>query len=124
MANQSANSAEKGRAQREERRITLSRYPGPRGGQCSAMQTLSWLGVSHTVNREDMIMIKPTTLRQLAIGVSLPTFAVSPAVAKATIYMPSRVAARMLGGTAFERVVPMRVDESADMQSAERLKAG
>jgi hypothetical protein len=88
------------------------------------MPTLSWLGVSHIVNREDMIMIKPTTLRQLAIGVSLPTFAVSPAVAKATIYMPSRVAARMLGGTAFERVVPMRVDESADMQSAERLKAG
>lgn len=44
-------------------------------------------------------MIKPALLRHIAIhGVSLPTFAVSPAVAKATVYMPSQVAARMLGG--------------------------
>ena len=48
-------------------------------------------------------MIKPTTLRQIAIGVSLPTFAISPAVAKATIYMPSQVAARVLGGRSAER---------------------
>ena len=44
-------------------------------------------------------MLNPKTLRHLAVyGVSLPTFAVSPAVAKATVYMPSQVAARMLGG--------------------------
>jgi hypothetical protein len=46
-------------------------------------------------------MINPKLLRNLAVyGVSLPTFAAPPAVAKATIYMPSHVAARMLGGRA------------------------
>ncbi len=46
-------------------------------------------------------MNKPTLLRHIALyGISLPTFAVSPAVAKATVYMPSHVAARMLGGRA------------------------
>ncbi len=44
-------------------------------------------------------MINPKLFRHIAVyGVSLPTFAVSPAVAKATVYMPSQVAARMLGG--------------------------
>ena len=44
-------------------------------------------------------MIKPKLLPHVAnYGVSLPTFAVSPAVAKATVYLPSQVAARMLGG--------------------------
>ena len=44
-------------------------------------------------------MINNRVLRQVAVyGVSLPTFAVSPSVAKATVYMPSQVAARMLGG--------------------------
>lgn len=39
------------------------------------------------------------TLRHLAVyGISLPTFAVSPSVAKATVYMPSQVAARVFGG--------------------------
>ena len=43
-------------------------------------------------------MIKPKTLLQLAAySVSLPTFAVSPFVAKATVYMPSSVAAQRLG---------------------------
>lgn len=46
-------------------------------------------------------MKKPTLLRHIALyGISLPTFAISPAVAKATVYMPSHVAARMLGGRA------------------------
>ena len=46
-------------------------------------------------------MIKPKLLRQVAMyGISLPTLAASPAVAKATVYMPSHVAARMLGGRA------------------------
>lgn len=40
-----------------------------------------------------------TTLRHVAVyGISLPTFAVSPSVAKATVYMPSQVAARVFGG--------------------------
>ena len=43
-------------------------------------------------------MIKPTVRQFVASGVSLPTFAVSPAVAKATVYMPSQVAARVFGG--------------------------
>ena len=44
-------------------------------------------------------MIKPKLLRHIAVyGVSRPTFAVAPTVAKATVYMPSHVAARMLGG--------------------------
>lgn len=39
------------------------------------------------------------SLRHIAVyGISLPTFAVSPSVAKGTVYMPSQVAARMLGG--------------------------
>ena len=43
-------------------------------------------------------MINPKTLLQLAAySVSLPTFAASPSVAKATIYMPSSVAAQRLG---------------------------
>ena len=46
-------------------------------------------------------MKKPTLLLHIAMsGISLPTFAVSPAVAKATVYMPSHIAARMLGGRA------------------------
>lgn len=44
-------------------------------------------------------MINNKTLRHIAVyGVSLPTFAVSPSVAKATVYMPSQVAARVFGG--------------------------
>ena len=44
-------------------------------------------------------MINQKAIRHIAVyGVSLPTFAVSPAVAKATIYMPSQVAARVFGG--------------------------
>ncbi|MDQ2664739.1 MAG: hypothetical protein M3Z05_01910 [Gemmatimonadota bacterium] len=46
-------------------------------------------------------MKQPKLLRHIALyGISLPTFAVSPAVAKATVYMPSHIAARMLGGRA------------------------
>jgi hypothetical protein len=42
-------------------------------------------------------MINHKTIRQIAAyGVSLPTFAASPSVAKATVYMPSHVAAELL----------------------------
>ena len=56
-------------------------------------------------------MINPKLLRNLAVySVSLPTFAASPAVAKATVYMPSHVAARMLGGRAAKRVAEQSID--------------
>jgi hypothetical protein len=43
-------------------------------------------------------MIRPNSLRQLAAyGISLPAFAVSPKLAKETVYMPSRVAEQVLG---------------------------
>jgi hypothetical protein len=45
-------------------------------------------------------MFSTKTLRQLAAysSISLPTFAAPPALAKETVYMPSAVAARVLGG--------------------------
>jgi hypothetical protein len=43
-------------------------------------------------------MIRPKSLRQLAAySISLPAFAVSPKLAKETVYMPSQVAAATLG---------------------------
>jgi hypothetical protein len=47
-------------------------------------------------------MFSTKTLRQLAAysSISLPTFAAPPALAKETIYMPSAVAARLLGRVA------------------------
>ena len=43
-------------------------------------------------------MLRPRLLRHLAVyGASLPTLAAPPAVAGATIYIPSHLAARMLG---------------------------
>lgn len=56
-------------------------------------------------------MINPKTLRHIAVyGISLPTFAVSPAVAKATVYMPSQVAARVLGGRPAKRTAERQID--------------
>jgi hypothetical protein len=43
-------------------------------------------------------MMRPTSLRQpAAYGISLPALAVSPKMAKDTVYMPSQVAAQVLG---------------------------
>jgi hypothetical protein len=43
-------------------------------------------------------MIRPKSLRQLAAySISLPAFAISPKMAKETVYMPSQVAALVLG---------------------------
>ena len=43
-------------------------------------------------------MFSSKAIRQLAAyGVSLPTFAAPPALAKETVYMPSRLAALVLG---------------------------
>ena len=46
-------------------------------------------------------MIRPKSLRQLAAySISLPAFAISPKMAKETVYMPSQVAAQVLGNGA------------------------
>ena len=46
-------------------------------------------------------MISSQSFHQLAAyGISLPAFAVSPKLAKETVYMPSRVAAQTLGAGA------------------------
>ena len=42
-------------------------------------------------------MRTPTLLQLAAYGIYLPTFAVSPKLAKETVYMPSHVAAQVLG---------------------------
>ena len=43
-------------------------------------------------------MLRPRTVRNLAVyGASLPTLAAPTVVAGATIYLPSHLAARMLG---------------------------
>ena len=63
-------------------------------------------------------MLNPKLLRNIAVyGASLPTFAASPAVAKATVYMPSQVAARMLGGRAAKRVIDQPIDVPANQSS-------
>ena len=62
-----------------------------------------------------MITIK--TLRQIATyGISLPALAVSPKLAKETVYMPSRLAAQLLGrATAATEVAVRAVDGLAPM---------
>jgi hypothetical protein len=43
-------------------------------------------------------MMRPQSFRQLAAyGISLPAFAVSPKLAKETVYLPSQVAEQALG---------------------------
>ena len=60
-------------------------------------------------------MMTTKTLRHFAVyGVSLPTFAVSPAVAKATVYLPSQVAARMLGGRPAKRTAAPEAGDVID----------
>jgi hypothetical protein len=62
-------------------------------------------------------MINPKLLRNLAVyGVSLPTFAAPPAAAKATVYMPSHIAARMLGGRAAR---PCQTADAMQSQTSE-----
>ena len=63
-------------------------------------------------------MMNPKLLRSLAVyGVSLPTFAASPAVAKATVFMPSHIAVRMLGGRSVAPTGEQPVDASQSQPS-------
>ena len=65
-------------------------------------------------------MINPKLLRNIAVyGVSLPTFAAPPAVAKATVYMPSHVAARMLGGRAAKHDAVQSIDANQSKASVD-----
>ena len=61
-------------------------------------------------------MISPKTLLQLAAySVSLPTFAASPKLAKETVYIPSRIAALVLGrgdGSVGRAAEPLPVEPS------------
>ena len=57
-------------------------------------------------------MLSTKTLCQIAAySISLPTFAAPPALAKETVYMPSHVAARVLGKG--NRVIAENVAENA-----------
>ena len=65
-------------------------------------------------------MINPKLLRNIAVyGVSLPTVAAPPAVAKATVYMPSHIAARMLGGRAAKPTAGQPTDARQSQLSGE-----
>jgi hypothetical protein len=69
-------------------------------------------------------MMNPKLLRNIAVyGVSLPTFAAPPAVAKATVYMPSHIAARMLGGRAAPRTTDQSVETTATDANADTSHA-
>ena len=65
-------------------------------------------------------MMNPKLLRNIAVyGVSLPTFAAPPAVAKATVYMPSHVAARMLGGRVAKHDAGQSIDATQSHPGAD-----
>jgi hypothetical protein len=70
-------------------------------------------------------MLNPKLLRNLAMyGVSLPTLA-APAAAKATVYMPSHIATKMLGGRAEKRVVDEALDRGIEADpKANDVRAG
>jgi hypothetical protein len=53
-------------------------------------------------------MMRSNQIRELAAyGISMPVFAVSPKLAKETVYMPSQIAERLLGRGA-EKLPPER----------------
>jgi len=62
------------------------------------MQTLFRIAVSNQQRPLEGIMFSSKAIRQLAAySVSVPTFAAPPALAKETVYMPSHLAALVLG---------------------------
>ena len=73
-------------------------------------------------------MMRSQLFHQLAAyGISLPAFAVSPKLAKETVYMPSRVAEQTLGARASEAEQPAstnerEIDNSEDRKGLTRLK--
>jgi hypothetical protein len=70
------------------------------------MQTLSGILVSNQQRPPEDIMFSSRAIRQFAAySASLPTFAAPPALAKETVYMPSRLAALVLGRGPVDGVV-------------------
>ena len=66
-------------------------------------------------------MTFPQSLRQLAAyGISLPAFAVSPKLAKETVYMPSRVAEQTLGAGASGAELPTSTNEPEITRTARK----
>ena len=69
-------------------------------------------------------MIRPKSLRQFAAySISLPAFAVSPKLAKETVYMPSQVAAQTLGAGATGAKQPSPARSRSDDKSAKEERA-
>ena len=69
-------------------------------------------------------MIRPKSLRQLAAySISLPAFAVSPKLAKETVYMPAQVAAQTLGvrAVATKPEAPVNVDDDSGRNGNGRI---
>lgn len=65
-------------------------------------------------------MIRPKSLRQFAAySISLPAFAVSPKLAKETVYMPSQVAAATLGADA-KKAEPAQPPKRAESEQQQR----
>jgi hypothetical protein len=65
-------------------------------------------------------MFSTKTLCQLAAySISLPTFAAPPALAKETVYMPSHVAARVLGTG--NRAIVEHAGESVNRSTGESV---
>jgi hypothetical protein len=68
-------------------------------------------------------MIRSQSLRQLAAySISLPAFAVSPKLAKETVYMPSRVAEQTLGKGAKKAELPAATEQLLERGPEERLR--
>ena len=67
-------------------------------------------------------MIRPKSLRQLAAySISLPAFAVSPKLAKETVYMPSHVAAERLGRATARRETTTDAPANPDSSAVRRV---
>jgi hypothetical protein len=79
------------------------------------MQTIFPVAVSHQQRSLEGTMFSSKAIRQLAAySVSLPTFAAPPALAKETVYMPSHLAALVLGRGPVAGVVIREPSPSAE----------
>jgi len=60
-------------------------------------------------------MIRPKSLRQLAAySISIPALAVSPKLARETVYMPSHIAAQKLGNRTNASELPVKPELPAN----------
>ena len=81
------------------------------------MQTIFPIAVSNQQRPLEGTMFSSKAIRQLAAySVSLPAFAAPPALAKETVYMPSQLAALVLGRGPAAGVVIREPAPSADQR--------